>query len=74
MKKDENRKAINFLLDKDKAKLLSAFAIKEDLTLVGFLEKLIDCYMKENKELTRSLIQAYGLNIPLDESDGEAAV
>lgn len=65
------KKAINFLLDRDKAKLLSAFAIKEDLTLIGFLEKLIDNYMKENKELTRSLIKAYELNIPFDESDGQ---
>ena len=65
MKKDDNKKAVNFMLDKDKAKLLSAIAIKEDLTLASFLEKLIDNYMKENQELVKNLIQAYELNLSL---------
>ena len=45
MKKDENKKAINFLIDKDKAKSISAFAMKEDLTLATFIECLIDNYI-----------------------------
>lgn len=63
MKKDENKKAINFLIDKDKAKLISAFAMKEDLTLATFIECLIDNYINEHKEQAQKLIQAYELNL-----------
>ena len=63
MKKDENKKAINFLIDKNKAKLISAFAMKEDLTLATFIECLIDDYISKNKEQAQKLIQAYELNL-----------
>ena len=65
MKKENNKKSITFTLDKDKAKLISALAIKEDITLVSLLEKMIDNYIKANKEQAQSLIQAYGLNITI---------
>ena len=63
MRKDENKRAINFLLDKNKAKLLSAFALKEDDTLAGLLEKMIDKFILENKEQAEFLIKAYGLEM-----------
>ncbi|MBR0233774.1 MAG: hypothetical protein IJQ47_06975 [Synergistaceae bacterium] len=60
------KKAINFMLDKNKAKLISAFAMKEDITLASFLEKLIDNYIQENKEQAKKLIQAYDLDINME--------
>lgn len=63
MKKDSNKRAINFIVDKDKAILMSAFAMKQEITLAKLLESLIDNYISENKEQADKLIQAYELNL-----------
>ena len=63
MKKDSNKRAINFIVDKDKAILMSAFAMKQEITIAKLLESLIDNYISENKEQADKLIQAYELNL-----------
>ena len=63
MNKDSSKKAINFVIDKEKARLISAFAMKENITLAKLLERLIDNYFNENKEQAQKLIQVYELNL-----------
>ena len=63
MKKDSSKRAINFVIDKNKAILMSAFAMKQDITLAKLLESLIDNFIAENQEQAQKLIQAYELNL-----------
>lgn len=63
MKKDSSKRAINFIIDKDKAILMSAFAMKQEITLAKLLESLIDKYIADNQEQADKLIQAYELNL-----------
>ena len=63
MKKDSSKRAINFYVDKDKAILMAAFAMKQEVTLAKLLESLIDNYIAGNKEQAQKLIQAYELNL-----------
>ena len=65
MKKDSSKRAINFIIDKDKAILMSAFAMKKEITLAKLLESLIDNFIAENQEQAQKLIQAYELNLSM---------